>query len=71
MMTFSKIKKKTKLSPKPLKPKIQKNIKIHVRRPQIKKFRKQTIIRIEKIIRMTFFLNFKNTKISPIPPKNQ
>jgi len=47
-MTFSKISKTQKLPQKHPKPKIKKTLKIHVRRPQIKKFRKQTSMRNKK-----------------------
>jgi len=47
-MTFSKTSKTLKLPQKHAKAKNSKKLKSHTRRPQIKKFRKQSIVRIEK-----------------------
>jgi len=47
-----------------------KHLKMHIRRPQIKNFKEQNIVRIENI-KNNIFQHFKNPKITPKHPKNQ
>ena len=70
-MKFSK-KLKTKNYPKTTKSqKLQKKLKkSHVRRPQVKKFRKQTIVSIEKYEEL-YFQKFQKLKITPKTHKNK
>ena len=60
IITSSKVSKTKKLCQKQHKSKFQKYFKTYVNMPQIKKFRKQTIIR-NKNIKYAIFGNFKNS----------